>query len=90
MHKPDSRVVCWEGDEQPTQTGKDGSVATGRVGKVETCSARVKDAGAGAEDEEVVTRVRNQYWSDKKCRIAELTRANEWGEEEGGSAGPSE
>jgi hypothetical protein len=46
MHEPDSRVVCWEGDEQPTQTGKDGSVATGRVGKVETCGARVKDAGA--------------------------------------------
>lgn len=46
MHEPDSRVVCWEGNQQPTQTRKDGSIATGRVGKVEACGARIEDTGA--------------------------------------------
>ena len=46
MHEPDSGVVCREGDQQPTKTGKDGSVATGRIGKVEVCGAGVKDTSA--------------------------------------------
>jgi len=46
VHEPHSRVVCWEGDQQPTKTGEDGSVATRGVGKVEVCGAGVKDTGA--------------------------------------------
>ena len=40
VHEPHSRVVCWEGDQEPTQTGKNRSVTAGRVGKVQGCSAR--------------------------------------------------